>query len=241
MSRLRQAVIVAGGKGTRLGSLTERTPKPLLDVAGRPFLEWILMNLERQGIEEVVLTIGYRSEAFDAWLSARAGRMRVSTFVERSPLDTGGALVEMIDRLDETFAVLNGDTLFDVSLQELLEALDENDAQAAVSLRRLSDTGRYGRAELSGSIVTGFAEKAGGGEGLVNGGVYVFRRGVLAGRGAPLSIERDVLPACVEARRLSGLPSDGFFIDIGVPETFEEAQRSVPEWWATAGDGPDGS
>jgi len=235
MKRLRQAVVLAGGKGSRLGSLTDRTPKPLLDVAGRPFLEWILMNLERQGIEEVLLTIGYRAEAFDSWLTAWDGALRISTFVESRPMDTGGALTEMGGELDESFAVLNGDTLFDVSLAELSGLLDRGDALGAVALRRLSDTGRYGRAELSGSIVTEFSEKAGGGVGLVNGGIYVFRRDVFASGKAPLSIERDVLPACVERRALAGLPSEGFFIDIGVPEAFEEAQRSVPEWWARAG------
>lgn len=232
MTSIRQAVVLAGGRGSRLGELTSETPKPLLPVGGRPFLEWLLENLGRQGIERVVLTIGYRVEAFEAWLSDYAGEVEVSTFVEEEPLDTGGALTLIGDRLDPVFFVLNGDTVLDVDLVELARLLTDVGADAAMALRRVEDAGRYGRVEVEQGRVKAFAEKSGAGEALINGGVYALRREVLEGRSPPLSIERDLLPELVQRGRVVALPCDGFFIDIGVPESLRAAQESVPRWWA---------
>ena len=231
MAAIRQGVVLAGGRGSRLGELTSETPKPLLQVGARPFVEWLLENLARQGVERVVLTIGYRAEAFDVWLSGYAGGVEVSTFVEDEPLDTGGALTLIADRLDPTFFVLNGDTILDVDLADLGRRLDEQGADAAMALRHVDDAGRYGRVDVDEGRVRAFAEKAGEGGGWINGGVYALRRDVLDGRSPPLSIERDLLPELVQRGRVVALPCDGFFIDIGVPESLREARESVPRWW----------
>lgn len=228
---VRQAVVLAGGLGTRLGSLTAETPKPLLPVGGRPFLDWVAMNLRRQGVEDVVLTVGYRSEAFDPWIARWEEELSVRTFVEESPLGTGGALPMLRDDLEGAFLVLNGDTLFDAPLQRLAGSRAEADALGAVALRSVPDVGRYGEAVLEGSAVARFREKPREGPGLINGGVYAFAREALDLIGSPASIEQDLLPRLVERRSLRGLPSDGFFIDIGVPQSYDEAQHSVPDWW----------
>jgi len=230
---IRQAVVLAGGLGSRLGTLTAETPKPLLPVGGRPFLEWVIGNLARHGVADVVLTIGYRAEAFGEWLESRGESpdIRVTTFVEKTPLDTGGALALLGDELDEEFFVLNGDTLFDVPLGALAAELSGGRVAAAVALRTVDDTGRYGCVRLDGSLVTSFDEKGEAGPGLINGGVYALRRDVLADLRAPFSIERDLMPRLVADRRLVGLPSESFFIDIGVPDSLEQAQQSVPRWW----------
>jgi len=225
-----QAVVLVGGKCQRLGELTSDTPKPLLDVGGRPFLAWVLQRLASQGVERVVLTAGYRVEALHAWLSQASLDVEVKVFAEDVPLGTGGAFPAMTDRLDERFFVLNGDTLFDVSLRDL-EAAAVGDG-CAVALRRVEDTARYGSVEQEGNLVTSFAEKGSSGEGWINGGVYLIRRDVVEGLPQPASLERDLLPALVREERLFGVRSDGFFIDIGVPETYEAAQTSVPAWWS---------
>ena len=230
--RIRQAVVLAGGRGTRLGTLTAETPKPLLGVGGRPFIEWVVANLERQGVEDVVLTTGYRAEAFEEWLDGYDGAASVSTFVETEPLDTGGALTLFGDRLDESFFVLNGDTMFDAPLGELAELLAVPDAAMSIALRGVEDVGRYGRVTLDGTRVSAFAEKATRGAGLINGGVYAVHRSALAGRSAPLSIERTLVPELVAQGRVRGRPCDGYFIDIGLPETLARAQAEVPAWWA---------
>lgn len=229
---IRQAVVLAGGRGSRLGATTADTPKPLLPVGGRPFVEWLIANLSRQGVQRVILTVGYRAEAFDAWLAGLEAPVEVSTFVEDEPLDTGGALTRMAEGLDTAFFVLNGDTVLDVDLVELGRRLLDSDADAAVALRRVDDAGRYGRVEVVDGRVTSFAEKATGGAGWINGGVYALRERALEGWEAPLSIERDLLPELVRQGRVVALPCDGFFIDIGVPASLREAQESVPRWWA---------
>jgi len=228
---IRQAVVLAGGKGTRLGGLTSETPKPLLPVGGRPFIEWVITNLARHGVSDVILTIGYRAEAFENWLGTFSGSTEVSLFVEERPLDTGGALSVMVERLDEALLVLNGDTLFDAPMAALGESLADSEADAVIALRPVEDVTRYGRVGLSENIVTSFAEKSGPGPGLINGGLYALRRRDLEGRRSPMSIERDLLPELVRGGRVRGLECDGFFIDIGVPTAYSEAQRSVPEWW----------
>jgi D-glycero-D-manno-heptose 1,7-bisphosphate phosphatase len=228
---VRQAVVLAGGLGTRLGELTAETPKPLLSVGGRPFLEWVIANLEAQGVEEVILTVGYRAEAFEAWRSRAPIGVGLRVFVEEEPLGTGGALPRLGEWLDPTFLVLNGDTLFDAPLRALGALRAEASAVGALALRAVTDVARYGEVRLDGSVVRAFDEKGRTGPGLINGGVYVFAREVVERIPSPGSIERDLLPALAAEGSLVGLPSDGFFIDIGVPETFEDAQTAVARWW----------
>lgn len=228
---IRQAVVLAGGLGTRLGALTADTPKPLLPVGGRPFLDWVAGNLERQGVEEIVLTIGYRADAFEAWVARWSETLDVRTFVEESALGTGGALPLLAPELDDAFFVLNGDTLFDAPLARLARLRADEAALGAVALRSVPDVLRYGEVVLDGSRVLAFREKGGAGPGLINGGVYALTRDAVALLGTPASIEADLLPRLVARDALVGLPSDGFFIDIGVPESFEEAQEGVPAWW----------
>ena len=246
-TQIRQAVVLAGGFGTRLGSRTAQTPKPLLPVGDRPFLEWVIAHLGQHGVEEVILTIGYRAEAFEDRIAARSGAVAVRTFVEDEPLGTGGALPRLLDRLQDAFFVLNGDTLFDVPFQELGRLVSGSEGLSppsgarapstpagplgAVAVRSVRETSRYGRVTLDGDRVTAFAEKETAGPGLVNGGVYAFRRAAIDRLGSPASLEEDLLPALAAEGRLAGLPVDGFFIDIGVPSAYEEAQSTVPAWW----------
>jgi len=220
--------------GSRLGALTAETPKPLLPVGGRPFAEWLVANLERRGIGDIIFTVGYRADAFESWVRGRTGGPAISSFVEETPLDTGGALSLLADRLDEHFFVLNGDTLFDAPFAELAALLSDSGAAAAMALLDVPDAGRYGRVRLEGSRVTSFHEKGGDGAGLINGGVYALTREAVIGRNGPFSLERELLPELTAEGRLAGMVSRGFFIDIGVPESFQDAQRSVPSWWAAA-------
>jgi NDP-sugar pyrophosphorylase family protein len=228
---IRQAVVLAGGMGTRLGPLTAHTPKPLLPVAGTPFLDWVLGGLETHGVSDVILAVGYRADAFDAWIGRAKTRASLRIFREEEPLGTGGALPRMADWLDDAFFVLNGDTLFDAPLEALGALLRSSGALGAVALREVTDTARYGSVHLEDDRVTGFSEKGGSGAGLINGGVYAFRRAVVERIGSPSSLETELLPGLAESGELVGLPAEGFFLDIGLPGTYEEAQTAVPEWW----------
>lgn len=222
-----QAVVLVGGLGTRLGALTKETPKPLLEVGDRPFLHWLLLELRRHGITDILLLAGFRADRLDS-ISEAFPEVRV--IVEPEPLGTGGALRHAAEHLDPRFFFLNGDSFFDINLWDL--ALGPEQAVATLALRRVEDVSRYGPATLEGDLIRRFAERPEtDGPGLINGGVAVLSRTILdhlpAGDGA-VSIEREVYPRLAERGLLGGKAYERPFIDIGVPEDFARAQDFVP-------------
>lgn len=231
-----QCVILCGGLGTRLGPLTAETPKPLLPVAGTPFLETIVFELGRQGFRNVLFLAGFQSQKIAAFAetspAARCFGMTLSVSVEPQPAGTAGALWHAKDRLAEAFYLINGDTWFDVSMLSLWAAFRtrKGDALGVMALRRVRDAGRYGSVDIDGEAVTGFREKSTrGGPGYINGGIYLLSKQILE-RVAPVSsLERDVLPGLAAEGRLIGKTFDeAYFIDIGLPETYEQAQTDIP-------------
>ena len=228
-----QALVLAGGRGTRLGALTDSCPKPLLPVAGRPFLAYLITRLARLGIDDVILSTGYQAGLIRQTLpEGRTLGVNLRHCVETEPAGTGGAVRLASPLLAERFLVLNGDTLFDVDVQSLARLLDDHPAaQAAVALREVEDAGRYGQVTLAEGLIQAFAEKSGSGRGLINGGIYCLRRSALVGLPpGPSSLERDFFPALAASRRLCGQVYAGYFIDIGLPETLSRAQTELPAW-----------
>jgi D-glycero-D-manno-heptose 1,7-bisphosphate phosphatase len=221
---LPQVVVLVGGLGTRLGALTQETPKPMLPVGGRPFLSWLLDILRNKGAGDVLLLAGYRAGAV---LDVFADQPGVSVITEPEPLGTGGALRHALDRLAPAFLLLNGDSVFDCDLQALAAA-DVADG-AALALRSVPDAGRYGSVELDHGVVRRFFEGATG-PGLINAGVAKIDRRVIADLrdGVAISIEREVYPVLAAAGRLHGQVFEGDFIDIGTPDDFERAQQVTP-------------
>jgi D-glycero-D-manno-heptose 1,7-bisphosphate phosphatase len=230
---LGQAVILAGGRGTRLGELTRSTPKPLLQVGGRPLLDYVVWNLKRHGVRRLLLSVGYLAEQFQSWYRDGSGHgVEVEYAVELEPLGTGGALLAALPRLDRRFLALNGDTLFDVNYPDLDKLCHERDALAGLALRQVADTDRYGGVELDAlDRVKRFREKSAAGPGLVNGGVYVLSRPALDRfTKSPCSLENDVFPALAADGKLVGKACQGYFLDMGLPESYREAQERVPQW-----------
>ncbi|MGU3559394.1 HAD-IIIA family hydrolase [Methylobacterium radiotolerans] len=231
---VRQAMILCGGFGTRLGALTAATPKPLLPVAGEPFLDVLLFELGRHGFTDVLLLASFVSEKIRAYATdnpvARRFGMTVRVSIEPEQAGTGGAVVHALAEADETFLLLNGDSWFDFNLLSLAEmAARHPEAAMVLSLRRVPDAARYGVAILDGARITAFLERPPGpGPGLVNAGVYLVRRDALAGLPATCSLERDVLPALVAEGRVAGVAHEGYFLDIGVPESYARAQTEIP-------------
>jgi D-glycero-D-manno-heptose 1,7-bisphosphate phosphatase len=229
---IRQAVILAGGLGTRLGEITRQTPKPLVPVGGRPFLEYLIWNLRRHGIENILLSIGYLADRIIEHFGdgSRYG-VAIDYVIEEEPAGTGGALALALEKLDSLFLVLNGDTLFDLNYLDLALLLKHSPAKAAVALRQVADAGRYGRVNLAGDHISDFGEKTGCGPGLVNGGVYVMNRSVLAELPtSPCSLEKELFPRLALAGELAGKAYSGFFIDIGLPLSLRDADVLVPAW-----------
>ncbi len=232
---IRQCAVLVGGLGTRLGPLAATVPKPLLPVGDRPFLAWLLQECFRFGVRDVVLLAGHLSERIDAAVTDLAaklpGPMTVAVSAEPSPAGTGGALLHARDRLEERFLLLNGDSLFDANLSDLLAAAadDPADVVARLALRALPDASRYGVAELDGERVVAFRERPpAGAPGIINAGVYAMQRNVLDDIGENSSLERDVLPRLAARGALRGSALAGWFIDIGVPEDLARARVELP-------------
>ncbi len=237
---VRQCAVLVGGLGTRLGALTADTPKPLLECGGRPFLGWLLRELVRFGVDDVVLLTGHLSEQVEraAQEIAAALPRPVTLRLSREPdrAGTGGALFHARALLDDRFLLCNGDSLFDANLARLLAAAARDGDDAAVGrlmLRRLDDTSRFGVVETSGDRVTAFHERPPPGAparpGAINGGIYLFDRRVLDEVAPACSLERDVLPALAARDALRATAGTGYFVDIGIPEDLARARAELPQ------------
>lgn len=228
---IKQALVLAGGKGTRLGDLTRVTPKPLLEVGGIPFLGHVLWNLRRHGVRDVVVSVGHLADAVVATLGdgERYG-LNLSYVREREPLGTGGALLQAASQLHDNFFVLNGDTLFDVNLLDLAALHLQSGSAATLALRQVPDAGRFGRVQLTEERITAFTEKTSAGPGLVNGGVYAINKAALAQLPPPPCSLELAFERLAETGSLAGREYRGFFVDIGLPKTLAEARTSVLAW-----------
>lgn len=229
---LHQAVILVGGRGTRLGPLTDDTPKPLLPVGGRPFLGYLVDELARQGFDDILLLAGYRGDRMDRFCAEmqRPG-LRLRCMTEQEPAGTGGALRLAADLLETQFLLLNGDTLFDINLNDLATPPLPTDGGvlARMALRRVPDTARYGTIVLKDGRVAAMHEKGRAGEELINGGIYLLdRRAVDRLPPLPTSIETDLFPRLAAEGAVEGRVYDRFFLDIGVPDDFALAQSAIP-------------
>ena len=230
---IRQCAILVGGLGTRLGALTADTPKPALPVGGRPFLAWLIRELSRFGIEDILLLSGHlgdRLEAVAAEFAAGLPRpVRISVSRETVPAGTGGAMLQAAARLDEQFLLCNGDSLLDCNLSGLLAAGDPPEVMGRMVVRRLADAARAGVVDIEGDRITAFAERpAAGGEAWINAGIYRLDRRILGELAPVCSLERDVLPRLAAQGALRATRADGYFIDIGVPADFARAQTELP-------------
>ncbi len=234
MAAPEQCVILAGGLGTRLGDMTKQRPKPLLPVGGKPFLSYLVQEAIRFGFKRILLLAGYLSDQIVDFAQDIAQDLppgvSISVISEPVPMGTGGALRFALPQLEEQFYLLNGDSWFCFNWLELAAvASSKDDWDAVLSLRTLEDTGRYGVVRLDGQQVTEFHERGVGGPGYVNAGVYLLKRSFVASFPDKASLERDLLPMQAVAGRVLGVPTHGFFIDIGIPEDFATAQVSVPK------------
>ena len=231
-----QAVILVGGRGTRLGQITDTIPKPMLPVGGKPFLDYQMWFLRKSGITEVVMCVGYLSAIVEAHYGvALALGPRILFSRESSPAGTGGALALARPHLDETFFVLNGDTILDLEFGSLAAVLAADSvALGAIALRHVPDARRYGMVSMKDGRIAGFGEKSMDGPGLINGGVYCLKQRALdLLPSLPCSLEKDLFPQLAAEGRLIGKPCDGYFIDIGLPETLARADNELPAWMNT--------
>lgn len=227
------AIVLAGGAGTRIRHLRPEVPKPMIEVAGRPLLEWICSFWIRQGVRRLVISLGHMAEVAERRIAGwRWPGVEVRTVREEKPLGTGGALRFAAGAVPDAdpLVVLNGDSLLVADLGGAWRLLDDTPTDGVVAAVEMEDASRFGSLRVGeGESLLGFEEKRPG-RGWINAGIYILRRGLLARfpAGEPLSMEREVFPALLAGgARLRVLATRGSFIDIGSPESLAEAEGFV--------------
>lgn len=232
-----QAVILAGGFGTRLSHIVKDVPKPMAPIADIPFLKYQYDLFSSQGVDNFIFLTGYKSEVIEAYFDSYPN---IKFIKEDHPLGTGGAVLNAFKYLEDDFLLVNGDTFFDIDLS-ILDKFSK-DKPISMSLRFTDNIKRYGFVSLkdqSSFLVNEFIEK---GElpskcidGFINGGIYQIKKNVLAEfydsfKDEMISFETDILPTLVNNQKVYGLPLGGVFIDIGIPEDYYTAQTLIPNW-----------
>ena len=223
-----EAIILAGGLGTRLRDVVPELPKCMAPVAGRPFLYYLLNYLENKGFAHVILSLGYKHELIEDWISNNSWPFSISLSIENEPLGTGGALKQaLVHTKERRVLIMNGDTFFDVNLEAFYNSHHQRKAEISVALKPMMDFDRYGNVETneSGKIMV-FQEKQSCKTGQINGGLYLINRDsslINVGK-EKFSFETDVLQKQAGISDIYGFNSSGYFIDIGIPEDYSRAK-----------------
>jgi NDP-sugar pyrophosphorylase family protein len=223
-----KAFVLCGGLGTRLRAVLNDRPKSMAVVAGVPFLQLLLEQVRSQGVNEVVLGTGYMADQIEAFFrDGSALSLRISYSRETEPLGTGGAIKLAEPLLSDPVFILNGDSYVEVDLAAMLKLFTERNATVVIALQTVPDVARYGSVTIApDGRVTQFVEKGTRtGAGLINAGIYLVRKEVIASlpAGKPISFEKDVFPELLHGA-VYGAVCNGLFIDIGIPSDLERAQ-----------------
>lgn len=225
-----KAIVLCGGLGTRLGALTHDMPKPLLEVAGRPFLTYVLDQLVTAPIDEIILAVSYQWQKIQSMICEQWRGVKVSYSIEEEPLGTGGAIKQALTQFHLSEAiVVNGDTLLKCDTAALVQLARDRNADIGMALKMTSDTARFGKVKIDQSgHVTAFEEKGGCSQGLINAGAYFVKSSVFSLVDATqFSFENDILMQNLSNLNIYGMPTDAYFIDMGVPEDLSKAQNEL--------------
>lgn len=230
-----QAVLLAGGLGTRLRSVVNDRPKPMADVLGYPFLEYLILELKKHGITKVVLAVGYMGESIEAYFGTgeKLG-IEIQYSYEKEQLGTAGAIKNAAQYiLDSEFFVLNADTFYQAAYSDALQLFRIEQADMVLVLRKVDDISRYGSVRLEGRRVEGFNEKISEQRpGLINGGIYIMKKQILdcIPEGRKCSLENEIIPELLKSdKKVCGTINEGYFIDIGIPRDYFQFIQDVKE------------
>ncbi|MBK9390806.1 MAG: nucleotidyltransferase family protein [Bacteroidetes bacterium] len=227
-----EAIVLAGGMGTRLRYAVADLPKPMAPVNGKPFLFHVLNWLKDFPVERIILSTGYKSESIVEFFGSSFCGINVEYTVEEAPLGTGGAIRFAMQKCaGENILVLNGDTFFPIELDRFLSFHDDRKCKFSLALKPMKDFSRYGSVECKGDVIIRFNEKKFCSEGLINGGIYIINRKFFESIDLPevFSVEKDVLEKNTGSGILRCMVSDKPFIDIGIPEDYKRAGDFLKE------------
>lgn len=228
-------VVLAGGLGTRLRSVVSEVPKCMAPVNGKPFLHYLLTALSQYRISKVVLSVGYKRECIMDWVQVHGNEFpfEIDFAVEETPLGTGGGIRLAMEKCtSDSVCIMNGDTFFDVDLERLKEAHKHSGKLLTMAVKHLKDFDRYGTVSFDkNGVVTGFNEKRYCEDGYINGGVYmVSDRNLLKAMPEKFSFETEFLQPKAAAGLVNSFVSDGYFIDIGIPEDYAKANEDFKDF-----------
>lgn len=230
-----QAILLAGGLGTRLRSVVSDRPKPMALIEGKPFMEYVVHELSRYEIRDIVFAVGYKGSMVEEYFGdGSAFGINASYAYEEELLGTAGAIKNAGKKVSEDwFFVLNADTFYQLDYRRLLRLRDERQLDFALVLRQVPDVSRYGRAVLIQDMLAEFNEKTTEAvPGTINGGIYLMNKKLLEEiPEGKVSLENEMIPKWMAMEkagyRLGGMVNDGYFIDIGVPEDYYRFQEDV--------------
>ena len=225
---IEKAVILAGGKGTRLASVVQDKPKPMADIAGLPFLHYMILDLKKKGISQVVLLVGHLKEVIIDYFKDSYHGVDIRYEIELEPRGTGGLIYELAQKWDESILLINGDTYFDVDIQAMTPSGREGEVILAV--KKVENSDRYGALTIVNDKIVDFQEKSWIESGYINGGIYYLPRGCFSAYNLAhsFSLEKDFFEAHKDTLSLKPFYSKGYFIDIGIPEDYALAQTAIP-------------
>jgi D-glycero-alpha-D-manno-heptose 1-phosphate guanylyltransferase len=230
--KIKEAIILAGGFGTRLQSVLKDVPKVMADINGAPFISYLILFLAQNGIEHIILSLGFKSEAVKEHFDANPAKASLIYSVEEKPLGTGGAIKRASKYVKgEDVLILNGDTFFEIDLGKFCNAYESSGAEVMMALKKAPDCYRYDSVALDADHrVVNFTPRKAGREGIINGGMQIINKNILDDMPEIFSFENDFLMKRFDKIKISGCLFDSYFIDIGIPKDYEKAKEEFKKF-----------
>lgn len=232
---MKEAIILAGGFGTRLQSVVKDVPKPMAPVAGNPYLVYLIRYLKSYGVKHIVLSVGYLSEVVEDYFKDEYLGIKISYSKEDTPLGTGGGIRLALEKCEKkNVVILNGDSFFDVDIHKLKKFHKKHQSTVSLGVRKVANVGRYGEVVLNDKKeIIKFSEKSDKIEaGLINGGVYLMKRNALDAfaLNTKFSLEQDYFQKQANTKTLYAKKFKSYFIDIGIPSEFDRANNEFVDF-----------
>lgn len=228
-----QAIILAGGFGTRLREVVNEVPKPLAPISGKPFLFWLIQYLQNQGVNNIIFSLGYLHELIEVFLQKEFPLLNYSCIVEKQPLGTGGAIkLALKETTVEDVLIFNGDTFFNLYLKAFINEFQKQNADCSIALTPMENFDRYGSVSINeNNIITQFNEKKYCVKGLINTGIIAFKKSIFFEKTNHLpqnfSFEKHFLEPNMQSIKVTGYIAAEYFIDIGIPEDYYKADKEL--------------
>ena len=231
---IKEAIILAGGLGTRLRSVVKDIPKPMAKINNKPFLEYLFKYLSFHNVEHIILAVGYKSNTIKEYFENNFKNLSITYSEEKELLGTGGAIKQALEFTNsKDILILNGDTFFDIDLENFYKFHKSKNSKLTLALKEMYNFDRYGVIEINANYrITAFLEKKYRNKGLINGGFYLLNKKFFLSLNLPkkFSFEKDFIEKYFRDFNFYGIPFDSYFIDIGIPEDYERAKRDFKEF-----------